>query len=342
MAVKTIDSSMANMGMIVADENRKEIGFVNENIKLDIDIGDTDDFVLTLNLYDWDKSKYWFGHCIYIPNTEYGGIIEKMEVKTESSELLFTGHTWRGLLKQKIVQPPPGQSHLILNTDLNIAIIQIISNQFGNLMLGTSNPTGITLNNWRVDRYVTMYDAITKFLQAYNFRLDIKYIIDEDTITGFVALEAVPVKDWSDELEYSQDNRINFDVVDARDGINHLICGGQGENENRLIVHLYVQEDGTIGDTQYYTGLAERTSFYDYQSAEDEEDLRSNGIDRLKELQNYKSSTLTIDDVDVEIGDIIGGRERVTNTYLKKPIIGKVLSNDGTKTDIQYKVEGGD
>ena len=342
MAVKTFDCSTPNMGMIVTDENRKELGFVSENVKLDIDIGDTDDFVLTLNLNDWDKSKYWFGHCIYIPNTEYGGMIEKLEVKTESSELLFSGYTWRGLLKQKIVEPPPGQSHLILNQDLNISIMQVVSNQFDGLIMGTSDPAGITLHNWKVDRYTTVYDAIMKFLNAYDYRLNIEYVTDEDTITGYVFLKAAPVKDWSEELEYSQDNRIHFDIVDARNGINHLICGGKGENEDRLIVHLYVQEDGAIGNSQYYTGLAERTAFYDYSSAEDEEDLRNNGIEKLKELQNYKSSSLTIDDVDIELGDIIGGRERITNTTLKKPIIGKIFTNDGIKTDIQYKVKGDD
>ena len=53
--------------------------------------------------------------------------------------------------------------------------------------------------------------------------------------------------DYSDYITYSQDYNIDFTIRDYRRGINHLICAGKGQNEERIVVHLYVQKDGSIG-----------------------------------------------------------------------------------------------
>ena len=60
----------------------------------------------------------------------------------------------------------------------------------------------------------------------------------------------------------------------------------------------------------------------------------------MKELQNYKSVDLTIDDIDLEMGDIIGGREQVTGTSVVKPIIGKILKIKDGRAEIEYKIKG--
>ena len=85
---------------------------------------------------------------------------------------------------------------------------------------------------------------------------------------GHVRLAAVPIVDWSDQLEYGQDNRVDFTTRDNQRGINHLICLGRGELADRLVIHLYLQPDGSIVDTIYYTGVEERTAVFDFSSAE--------------------------------------------------------------------------
>ena len=144
---------------------------------------------------------------------------------------------------------------------------------------------------------------------------------------------------WT-ELEYSQDNKLDFDIRDCRNGVNHLICGGSGQGLEREIIHLYVQQDGSIGDTQYYFGLNENAQFYDYANAESTEKLREDGENRLKELQNYKKMSLSVDDVDLEIGDIVGGREYITGTVVKKPVTNKILQKKDGTISIEYKLKG--
>ena len=141
--------------------------------------------------------------------------------------------------------------------------------------------------------------------------------------------------------EYDQECSINLDIEDYRAGVNHLVCAGEGENQDRTILHLYVQEDGTIGDEQYYYGLDEVAAVYIFTSA-DANQLRQDGMKRLKDLQNYKKCQMTIEDADLEIGDIVAGYDEVTDTTVMKPIKKKILKiNDGQLT-IDYEVKGDD
>ena len=40
---------------------------------------------------------------------------------------------------------------------------------------------------------------------------------------------AVPIRNLSSEIEYSQDSKIAINLKESRRGINHLICLGKGE-----------------------------------------------------------------------------------------------------------------
>ena len=55
---------------------------------------------------------------------------------------------------------------------------------------------------------------------------------------------------------------------------------------------------------------------------------------------NYSRMDATIDNVDVDIGDIIGGRDRITGMSLKQPVVGKILQTQDGKTSVEYKLKG--
>lgn len=322
---------------ILATPEGEEQGFLRD-VQLDLEVGDTNDFELIVPL----EENLWKGYQIYMPDTEYGGLIEECEVHTEESATYLRGYTWRGLLSQKVVEPTSGQDYLILSGELNEILGILLGDCFGPLFVVEPTNTGITVQNWKVDRYVTLYDAMVKLLAHYNYRLNITYKQGPGRECGAVHLQAVLIKDWSEELEYSQDSKINFTVKDYRRGINHLICLGEGELKDRLVLHLYVQEDGSIGKSRFYTGLQERTATYELSSESDPIKLEEDGREKLKELQNYKKIEMAVDDVDVEIGDIVGARERITGIYFKKPVVRKILNlRDGTIT-VDYKVQGDD
>ena len=49
---------------------------------------------------------------------------------------------------------------------------------------------------------------------------------------------------------------------------------------------------------------------------------------------------MTIDDADLEIGDIVAGYDAVTNTQVIKPIIQKILKMQDGNITIDYSVKG--
>lgn len=327
--------------IVLATEKGEEIGFCNDGMEADLDAGDTNDFEITMDAEKWDEEKYYYNNRVFIPETEYGGMIKEIEVQTNSSMITVRGPIWRGMLQKKIVVPPSGSTHLILNGELNSVLRELVGNRFGSLFVVPEINTGIMVSNWQVDRYVTLYSAIMKLLESFKQRLQISYYQPEGNEYGYVTLKAVSIVDYSDEIEYSQDGKVHFSIRDYRGGVNHLICIGIGENEERIVRDMYIQKDGTIGTTQYYFGLDCIEDVYEYTSA-DADTLWSEGLKRFQELRNYKQIEVTVDDTQLEVGDIIGGYEQITDTKVKKPIIGKILRVSEGKASIEYKVKGDD
>lgn len=326
---------------IVANEKGEELGYVKEANYLDLELGETNDFELEFSTDAWKEETYSWEYRIFIPNTEYGGLLEERKTSTGQGTVTWLGYTWRGLLSQKIIQPPDNETHLVVSGDANKIIKDIIGSRFGSLFVAETEASGIELRNYQFDRYCTILEGLEKMLASKQARLKISY--KQGTpglLDSAVLLSAVPITDWSEHLEYSQDGRLNFTTEDYRRGINHLICAGEGEGIERQILHLYVQKDGSIGETQYYTGLEEREALYSYTSMENLEQLKKDGMKQLESLKNYSGMEAHINNVDVDIGDMVGGRDRVTGMSIQQPVVGKILTIKDGETDVEYKLKG--
>lgn len=325
----------------VANEKGEELGYIKEANYLDMELGETNDFELEFSADAWKEEAYNWGYRIFIPNTEYGGLLEERKTSTGQGTVTWLGYTWRGLLNQKIIQPPDNQTHLVVSGDANKIIKGIIGSRFDSLFVVETEASGIEFKNYQFDRYCTVLDGLEKMLASKQARLKISY--KQGTpglLDSAVLLSAVPVTDWSEYLEYSQDGRLTCTTEDYRRGINHLICAGEGEGTERQILHLYVQKDGSIGETQYYIGLEEREALYSYTSMEDLEQLKKDGIKQLENLRNYRGMEAHINNVDVDIGDIVGGRDRVTGMSIQQPVVGKILTIKDDEIDVEYKLKG--
>lgn len=337
---RNLQDAPDHLKFTIADAAGKEIGYIKNSDILDMDLGDTNDFELQLSTAAWDEKKYNWRYRLFIPGTEYGGLLEERKTSTSDNTITWLGYTWRGLLSQKVIQPPEEQSHLIVSGEANSIIRNIIGDRFGSLFVVSMDDSGIHINNYQFDRYCTVLSGLEKMLASQNARLRIYYQQGSPGGTdGAVYISAVPVSDWSEELECSQDGKLNFTTQDYRRGINHLICTGEGQNEERIILHLYSQPDGSVSDIQYYFGLDEREAVYDFSSA-DIDDLQKGGTERLLELMNFKQLDAKITDVDIEIRDIVGGRDRVTGMTMRKPVVGKILKIQNGTVSVEYKLKG--
>lgn len=311
------------------DKNGIEKG-VLLNYSLDLDCGMANDFEISVGIYN---NVLAHTDRFYIANTEYGGIVDDIKVNTRNSKIYYSGRTWRGILAGKIIKPLPGDDYYIVSGEANEIIQEMIAYVgLQELFKADETITDIIINNYSFYRYTDLLSGLSAMLRSKNAKLIIRY---ED---GYVILSAEPVVDYSDEIEYSQDNKVNFIAEDNRGGVNHLICLGSGELSDRQVVDLYIDKDGNIGTTQYYFGTDEITAVFDYPNAESLQDLTDNGIRRLEELSNNQLIEINVEDMELDIGDIIAGREEITGLYVSKPITQKIVRINNYITKIEYKV----
>lgn len=328
--------------LILADQNLKDIDPVMD-AEIDIAIGaDENDYEIKVRRDQW-REEYTFGNVFYIKDTEYGGIIGEVDTSTAEDTISLLGRTWRGMLDKKIICPPHGQDYKKVSGELNSVLNSLITEQFDDYFVVSQDDTGVSLTNYQFDRYCTLLAGITKMLQSVGYRLRIRYVQQERGQPGYVELSSVPIIDYSEQIELSQDSQLNFTFKNCRNGVNHLICLGKGELQDRQVIDLYVQEDGSIGTEPYYTGIEEIAATYEDTSSETDE-LEEKGREKLLELMNSTSFSMDVEslNMDVEIGDIIGGRDYLTGLYAKKPIVKKIYRVEDGKTSLEYGIKGDD
>lgn len=301
-------------------------------IKADFDIGSENDFEIIVSADDW-KEDVNFGARVYVPNTEYGGIIGELETNTAENAIYIRGYCWRGLLQKKIIIPPNNQAYFTVEGDLNSNISDTIGNSFGGVIKADTALTNVTLK-YSYDRYTDMLSGITKMLLQKSYKMKIQYIQQSTGAAGFVLISAVPVVDYSEEIELSQDSRINFAIRFKKNIVNHLIVLGDGELTARKVLNLYLHPNGSIQKTPYFTGIDEIAEIYEYTGSED---LETDGISHFNELIETNSLTMDIASlgIDVSIGDVVGSRDYITGLTAKKPLASVIVTDNG-KTSIEY------
>ena len=319
------------MDMILATSDGQEICIVDYDF--DFDIGKTNDFQINASYASWIP-EIAIGDLIYIPGTEIGGIIKNISSATNTGNIYLKGYTWRGYLAKRIIRPPTGSDYYIANGELNDIIRSLIS--IPNFVVPLI-ATGITVN-FQFDRYCSVLDGIEKMLRTVGYRLDIQYV--QSGSGGYVQVQAVNAGLFGDSIEYSQDSMIDFNSTDNQMGVNHLICLGNGELKDRIVVDLYADKYGNISQTKTISGIDEIVDTFDNSGAE-LETLIESGTNRLKENLSKKSFTVNIKKTSTElfIGDVVTGQDYITGNKVKKPIIDKIVKRSNGVISIDYKIE---
>lgn len=321
--------------MIILDSNLNELGEVE--VDIDIEIGRTEsatnDFEMTnATLQDINPGGF------YIPGTEFGGIIEYTKDRAAQDYTTLKGYTWRGLLAKWIIMPDAGEDYKVVSGEANQVISDLLNGVLGDFFVVSSADSGLVITDYQFPLYINCLDGIEGMLESYGYRLKLK---TQKIAAGQpiqVELSAIAATVVSGT--FNEDNGIPMAFTINNMGINHLICGGAGELQNRMIVHLYINQYGQISQTQYYTGFRERQEFFDYSGAESEDDLIANGIEHLKEIASCKMLEMEApEDMELEIGDVVRGTFP-DGTIIESPVISKVFAIKEGVVSYQYKIKG--
>ena len=225
------------MDLIYMNADREDIGVLH-NYEFDLAFGsDENSFECVVGM---EGHCCGFGYYLYIEGTEYGGIIDSVESKNSTQEVVYSGRTWHGVLNSKVLQPDPGADYLVCSGEANTVLGSLISRMgLSSLFIVSEVDSGITIRNYEMDRYISGYSGIMKMLKTVGGKL--RFCVQSN---GQILLSVVPIVDYTtDGLE---SDLIDLDVKRTANTVNHLICLGKGDLSDRLVVHLYADGNGNI------------------------------------------------------------------------------------------------
>lgn len=269
------------------------------------------------------------GELLYIDGTEYGGIIDSVTQSTDTDAVLYAGRTWHGMLAGKIVKPPSNANYYTLSGDANACIASLLTKVgLTDVLTARSTSAGIIVN-YQFDRFANAYDGLLKMLASADAVLRIER---HDGITELWAEPRVTIEDEADS------DLMDFAITDSVRVPNHLVCAGEGELQDRVVVDLYADANGNVSQTQTLTGVDEIAVLYNYNNA-DQAELIAEGT---KELQSYQlggGADLQVNSKgDWHVGDRIQVRDNRTGLVIVSTIAKKIVkAKDGVLT-VDYEV----
>lgn len=262
----------------------------------------------------------------WVDGTGWGGIVDdvKTSVTGGEGELTYRGRDWHGLLASKILEPDKGKDYLTMSGTIGTLLRTVISRIGLQDILTVTEGTSKTAN-WQFDRYCDAWSGLSKMLRASGLRLRIT------AAQNGVTVDAPPNTAAGDLID---SDLIDFDATLASHPINHLICLGKGELKDRIVVHWYADQKGTLSHTQTIKGADERTSVYELSNA-DAAELETKGKTKLQELRDTGSIDVDVesDGIDLDVGDTVTGRDNTTGIKVTAEITKKIIKiEDGIPT----------
>lgn len=302
------------MDLIYTDKNRLDVAVLN-GYELDFEIGEENDFQICTHT---KNNVIDVGGYFYIENTEYGGRIDKIKVNTSENKLYFSGPTFYGILAKKIICPDVGQDYYTVTGNANEIIANLIERLgLSELFVASTELSGITFTNYKFDRYINCYSGLSKMLKTKSAKLTAKFLNQK------VVIGVAPISDYSND-EFSSDST-NFSIEQNKKPVNHLICLGKGDLAERTVIDLFIDNQGNVTETQYFTGLDEIAEVYDYSNVESEDELLKAGVEKLLDYQESDSIQITIESSEKDVGDIVGGEEVITKLKVTGVITKKIV-----------------
>lgn len=318
------------MDLIYTNATRVDQGVLT-TYAFDLSFGASEnDFEMTLGA---NQPTLEDGAVIYIEGTEYGGMVDGVKTGTDSDTITYMGRTWHGVINSKVIEPDEGEDYYIVSGDAHV-ILSGLMDRLGlsDLFAVDEASTDVNIKKYKFHRYCKAYDGITDMLGDNGAKLSIRWENRK------VILSAQKVADYT---ESPIDGDIaTLTVEQHKQKVNHLICLGKGDLAEREVIHLYVDQFGRIGDVQYYTGLAEYSEPYDNSVSDD---LRSDGIKRLKELLNCDKAEIALletKDLIYDIGDIVGATEVRSGVSVAANVTQKIVKIKNGVISTEYKTGG--
>lgn len=346
----------------------EEIKELNEFIKFNMVLSKTadirkNDFELQMSERQWNKNKITLDDWLYIPNTEWGGVVEGIE--HTSGVVKLTGLTFRGRLAKKYIMPEPidkktnswknrVNDYIDLNLDANRYLEKLYFLNYSTFdqyaiidpfVMFDSATAGVMIKD--SVRFDSFLERITRILSEHDMRLQTKHFYHDYADPKLLCeISAVPIVDYSSTTFINEDYDIEISSkLDNSNRREFCICLGRGEMKERDIYILYKDLAGNIRTGEPFMEIPDflsNTIVYDNANAENVDELIEGGKKRLQEEYNEVRSIefeIKNDDFEFFLGDKIGGSDAVTGVSGIKEIVEKELTINNDRGRVTYRLE---
>lgn len=270
------------------------------------------------------------GQFVFIDGTEYGGVVDQASYEAgreASGSILCRGRTWHGILAGKRLLPDSGSGYLSVSGKAGDALASLIERMgLSGLFSAAADDTSVS---YTFDRFVDGYSGLKAMAKANGRKVVMR------CEGGKVEISLPPAVDYANKVD---SDLLDFTLTSVHRCINHLVCAGTGELENRTVVHFYADTAGNISHTQSLFGVDEICALYDYSNA-DKAKLEEEGKKKLQEYQTRGSVEVDAhDDIDVDVGDIISARDNVHGKTVSATVVKKVVQVSHGVATYRYEV----
>lgn len=314
------------MVLVVADTKLGNVREI-EDFTLDVAFG-ADENALTLTVEE--KSAPAAGQLVYIDATEYGGVIDQVKRgsgRGATGTVECKGRTWHGILAGRRLSPDSGSGYLTVNGKACDVLTSLIARMgLESLFKAASDDSTV---GYTFERFCDGYSGLMALAKANGRKLAMR------RMDGYIELSMPPIVDYANKVD---SDLLDFTITSVHRCVNHLLCAGTGQLENRAIVHFYADENGNVSHKQTLFGIDEICALYDYSNASASE-LETEGKKKLLEYQT--SGTVEVnahEDMDVDVGDIISARDNSTGTTVTATVSKKVVKVERGVATYSYEV----
>ncbi len=323
------------MELIYADSEFNEEYEIPCFLRFDAQIGlksenEDSDFELVMHEKVWEDSPVHCGGYVYLPNTPWGGRVEKIVHSVKDEKVSIYGTCWRGLLDRYAVTPEDGETHVVVTAKEANSMLADFLGEAPHYISVSDTDSGIICTG--SVRYKSLLYAAEKLLSDQGARLCVSFSGE------YITINAESITDHTDEIEFSQEYDSSLVSTEQGEIYNHIIALGQGKMEERDIVELWRLPDGTITDDASDAALPDTyalsTYIYDFSGVESKEALYDAARRKLSGQGEMKKMEISIgsSDICLELGDIAGVRDLLTGmtATLKVSAIRLVIEENST------------
>lgn len=270
------------------------------------------------------------GQFVFIDGTEYGGVVDEASYEAgrdASGTVTCRGRTWHGVLAGKRLLPDSGSGYLSVSGRAGEVLASLVARMgLSDLFSAAPDSTAVSFT---FDRFCDGYSGLRALAKANGRKVAMR------RRGGKVEISLPPVVDYANKVD---SDLLDFTLTSVHRCVNHLVCAGTGELEERAVVHFYADEAGNVSHTQTLFGVDEIAALYDYSNA-DEEELEEEGKKKLQKYQTQGSVEVDAhDDIDVDVGDVISARDSAHGRTVTAEVAKKIVKVSRGVATYSYEV----